>query len=90
MERHNCDYLILDHGLPGMTGLEPQNQLAASDRRPPIFLFRAETMPRCEPRLCGEARSLSSKASSPSTKAVPKPGECVTSGCGVSGLLIHG
>ena len=36
-----CDCLILDHGLPGMSGLELQSRLAASDRRVPIIFISA-------------------------------------------------
>ena len=36
---HRCDCLILDHGLPGMSGLELQSRLAASHRRLPIIFI---------------------------------------------------
>ena len=36
-----CDCLILDHGLPGMSGLELQSRLAASHRRLPIIFISA-------------------------------------------------
>ena len=38
---HRCDCLILDHGLPGMSGLELQSRLAASHRRLPIIFISA-------------------------------------------------
>ncbi|AXC14553.1 Transcriptional regulatory protein zraR [Acidisarcina polymorpha] len=38
--RH-CDCLILDHGLPGMSGLELQSRLAARGRRVPIIFISA-------------------------------------------------
>lgn len=37
----SCDCLILDHGLPGMSGLELQSRLAASHRRLPIIFVSA-------------------------------------------------
>src|ERR1700760_207122 len=37
----SCDCLILDHGLPGMSGLELQSRLAASHRRFPIIFVSA-------------------------------------------------
>jgi two-component system, LuxR family, response regulator FixJ len=37
-----CDCLILDHGLPGMSGLELQSRLAASHRRLPIIFVSAQ------------------------------------------------
>jgi two-component system response regulator FixJ len=37
----DCDCLILDHGLPGMSGLELQSRLAARDRRVPIIFISA-------------------------------------------------
>jgi two-component system, LuxR family, response regulator FixJ len=36
-----CDCLILDCGLPGMSGLELQSRLAASHRRLPIIFVSA-------------------------------------------------
>ena len=36
-----CDCLILDNGLPGMSGLELQSRLAASHRRLPIIFVSA-------------------------------------------------
>ena len=38
---HRCDCLILDCGLPGMSGLELQSRLAASHRRLPIIFVSA-------------------------------------------------
>src|ERR1700761_2533855 len=38
---HRCDCLILDCGLPGMSGLELQNHLATSHRRLPIIFISA-------------------------------------------------
>jgi two-component system response regulator FixJ len=37
-----CDCLILDNGLPGMSGLELQSRLAASHRRLPIIFVSAQ------------------------------------------------
>jgi two-component system, LuxR family, response regulator FixJ len=37
----SCDCLILDHGLPGMSGLELQSRLAASHRKVPIISVSA-------------------------------------------------
>jgi len=37
----SCDCLILDHGLPGMSGLELQSRLATSNRRVPIIFVSA-------------------------------------------------
>jgi two-component system, LuxR family, response regulator FixJ len=37
----SCDCLILDHGLPGMSGLELQSRLAASHRGLPIIFVSA-------------------------------------------------
>jgi two-component system response regulator FixJ len=37
----SCDCLVLDHGLPGMSGLELQSRLAASHRRLPIIFVSA-------------------------------------------------
>jgi FixJ family two-component response regulator len=37
----SCDCLILDNRLPGMSGLELQSRLAASDRRLPIIFVSA-------------------------------------------------
>ena len=37
----SCDCLILDHGLPGMSGLELQSRLAARNRRLPIIFVSA-------------------------------------------------
>ena len=37
----SCDCLILDHGLPGMSGLELQCRLVASHRRLPIIFVSA-------------------------------------------------
>jgi FixJ family two-component response regulator len=39
---HRCDCLILDHGLPGMSGLELQSRLVASHRRLPIIFVSAQ------------------------------------------------
>ena len=36
-----CDCLILDHGLPGMTGLELQSRLAATHPRLPVIFVSA-------------------------------------------------
>jgi FixJ family two-component response regulator len=36
-----CDCLILDHGLPGMSGLEPQSRLAGRRLRLPIIFVSA-------------------------------------------------
>ena len=36
-----CDCLILDNGLPGMSGLELQSRLAATHRRLPIIFVSA-------------------------------------------------
>ena len=38
---HPCDCLILDCGLPGMSGLELQSRLAGSHRRFPIIFVSA-------------------------------------------------
>ena len=38
---HRCDCLILDHGLPGMSGLELQSRLVASHRRLSIIFVSA-------------------------------------------------
>lgn len=37
----SCECLILDHGLPGMSGLELQSRLAASHGRLPIIFVSA-------------------------------------------------
>jgi len=37
----SCDCLILDHGLPGMSGLELQSRLATTNRRLPIIFVSA-------------------------------------------------
>ena len=37
----SCDCLVLDHGLPGMSGLELQSRLAASHQRLPIIFVSA-------------------------------------------------
>ena len=40
-----CDCLILDHGLPGMSGLELQSRLTATHPRLPIIFISAHDDP---------------------------------------------
>ena len=41
----DCDCLILDHGLPGMSGLELQSRLTATHPRLPVIFISAHDDP---------------------------------------------